>query len=249
MQYRHLLIALIIASALGLAALFIASKFIKSEGSFKPSMVVASSEDIAIGTPISASQLKLIELPNEAIPTGIKENMSSLIGRVAKTSISPGEIILESMLFDPNSSAGIAFAISPGKRAIAINVNEISAVAGFVTPGTYVDILFNSKDESGKYNSRIIIQRLMVLAVAQDRNGANEAKPKVVSSVTLEVSPQQAVTIDAARMSGNIGLILRNQTESLASIEDVQVQTKTSEENGVEVIRGVTLRIESGLNR
>lgn len=248
MQNRRILLSLIIASAIGLVALFIASIMVKEDDTSKASLVVASSEKITIGTPISESQLKLIRLPKGAAPVGVKDTVESLVGRVPKVEIAPGEIILESMLYSPNSSAGLAFAISPGKRAMSMNVNEVTEVAGFVSPGAYVDVLFSSKDDSGRFSSRIIMQRILVLAVAQDRMGSDEAKPKLATSVTLEVTPQQAEVLDAARMAGSISLVLRNQTEG-SGVEQSDTQTQTTTESGVEVIRGTSVRMESGLGK
>ena len=248
MQNRRFLLSLIIASAIGLVALFIASIMVKEDDPSKAALVVASSEKIAIGTPISQSQLKLMRLPKGSAPVGVKDTVESLVGRVPKVEIAPGEIILESMLFSPNSSAGLAFAISPGKRAMSMNVNEVTDVAGFVSPGAYVDVLFSSKDDVGRYISRIIMQRILVLAVAQDRAGSDEAKPKLATSVTLEVTPQQAEVLDAARMAGSISLVLRNQTEG-SGLEQSDTQTQTTTESGVEVIRGTSVRMESGLGK
>jgi len=248
MQNRRILLSLIIASAIGLVALFIASIMVKEDDTSKAALVVASSEKITIGTPISESQLKLIRLPKGAAPVGVKDTVESLVGRVPKVEIAPGEIILESMLYSPNSSAGLAFAISPGKRAMSMNVNEVTEVAGFVSPGAYVDVLFSSKDDSGRFSSRIIMQRILVLAVAQDRTGSDEAKPKLATSVTLEVTPQQAEVLDAARMAGSISLVLRNQTEG-SGVEQSDTQTQTTTESGVEVIRGTSVRMESGLGK
>ena len=247
MQNRRILLSLIVASVVGLLALFIASFVVKDEEAIKASMVVAASENIPMGTPISASQLKLIELPGDALPGGITHTIEELIGRIPKGDIKAGEVIFERMMYSATSSSGLAFAISAGKRAMSMNVNEVSDVAGFVMPGSYVDVLFSSKDETGRFNSRIIMQRVLVLAVAQDRVAADEAKPRIVSSVTLEVTPQQAEVLDAARMAGNLSLVLRNQTEG--SVPGEATQTHTSSENGVEVIRGTSVRMESGLGR
>ncbi len=93
------------------------------------------------------------------------------------------------------------------------------------------------------------MQRLLVLAIAQDRAVPEDVKPRLVSSVTLEVTPQQAEVLDAARMAGSLSLVLRNQTEGSALGGSSQTQTHTTSENGVEVIRGTTVRMESGLGR
>ena len=251
MQNRRILISLIIASILGLLALFIASYVIKDEGDAKPLMVVAASEKITMGVPISASQMKLIPLSKgQTAPIGSNQRIEELIGRVPNVSIEAGKIILEGMLFSSTSSAGLAFAISPGMRALTMNVNEVSGVAGFIAPGSYVDILFSSKDESGRFNSRIVLQHTHVLAVSQDRVASDDAKAHLATSVTLEVSPRQAELLEAARMSGSLSLVLRNQADAAGDSSDAtQTQTKSSTENGVEVIRGTTVRIESGLGR
>ena len=251
MQNRRILISLIIASVLGLLALFIASFIIKDENTSKQVMVVTATEKISKGIPISSLQLKLAPLPRgDTPPIGSTQRIENLIGRVPKMDIGNGQLVLETMLFSPSSSAGLAFAISPGMRAMTMNVNEVSGVAGFVSPGSYVDVLFGSKDEAGRFNSRIIMQHALVLAVSQEREASDEAKAHLATSVTLEVSPHQAEMLDAARVAGTLSLVLRNQVDIEGGVNDTaQTQTKSSSENGVEVIRGTTIRVESGLGR
>ncbi|MBU3628864.1 Flp pilus assembly protein CpaB [Polynucleobacter sp. AP-Reno-20A-A9] len=247
MQNRRILISLIVASVIGLLALFIAAFVVKDEQAVKSAMVVSADESIPMGTPISGSQLKLIKVPGDTVPAGIFHTIEELIGRIPKGDIKAGEVVFDRMLYSANSSSGLAFAISAGKRAMSMNVNEVSDVAGFVTPGSFVDVLFSSKDETGRYSSRIILQRVLVLAVAQDRVAVEDTKPRLANSVTLEVTPQQAEVLDAARLAGNLSLVLRNQTEGSTPSE--MTQTHSSSENGVEVIRGTSVRMESGLGR
>ena len=219
----------------------------KDDDASKTVVAVSAGENIAMGTPIALSQLRLVKLSAGNQPTGVTRNMEDIIGRIPNVNIAAGEIITDRMLYSANSSSGMAFAIATGKRAMSMGVNEVSNVAGFVTPGSYVDVLFSSKDDVGHFNSRIILQRILVLAVAQDRVVPDETKPKLVSSVTLELTPQQVEALDAARLAGNISLVLRNQTEGSSVVE--ATQTRTSSENGVEVIRGTSVRVESGLGR
>jgi pilus assembly protein CpaB len=130
-----------------------------------------------------------------------------------------------------------------------MGVNEISHVAGFVLPGNYVDVLLTAKDDSGRPSSKILLNRVLVLAIAQDRLAQDETKPKLASSVTLEVTPTQANQLDEGRSLGTLSLTLRNQSESNSAVAPVddKVKKSISAENGVEVIRGTTIRIESGL--
>ena len=247
MQNKRILISLIVASVLGLMALFVATFVVKEEEAPKTVMAVAAGENISMGMPITVRQLKLVKLPEGSQPIGLTHNMEDLIGRVAKDNIAAGEIISDRMLYSVNASAGLGFSIAEGKRAMSMGVNEVSAVAGFVTPGSFVDVVFSGKDESGTFYSRIILQRVLVLAVAQDRSAPDNTKPRVATSVTLELTPQQVQVLDTARAAGSVTLVLRNQTEGATSIESTQ--TKSSNENGVEVIRGTSVRIEAGLGR
>ena len=247
MQNSRILITLIIASVLGLLALLFTSFIMKDDEASTTVVAVSAGEDIAMGTPIAPSQLRLVKLTVANQPIGVIRNMEDIIGRIPNVNIATGQIITDRMLYSANSSSGMAFAIATGKRAMTMGVNEVSNVAGFVTPGSYVDVLFSSKDDVGHFNSRIILQRILVLAVAQDRVVPEDTKPRLVSSVTLELTPPQVEALDAARLAGNISLVLRNQIEGSSTVESTQ--TRTSSENGVEVIRGTSVRVESGLGR
>lgn len=239
---------LIVSSIVGLIAIFIAAFWLKGNQSMNTIPVVSASKPIAVGESLSSDNLKIIEVPRESLPVGAANKVEALLGRVSKINIAAGEIIVDRMVNELGSSGGLAFAITAGMRAISMNVNEVSDVAGFVLPGNYVDILFSSKEDAGRPNSRVLIEHALVLAVAQDRIGQDGSKPKVVSAVTLEVTPQQAEMLDAARVSGSLSLTLRNQAEGQnATLIKEQVKSKSSVENGVEVIRGMTVRVESGL--
>ena len=94
-------------------------------------------------------------------------------------------------------------------------MNEVVGVAGFALPGTFVDIMVNTQEEGAKRDSdhsvsKIVLERILVLAVAQEAD-RDDTKPKVVNAVTLEVTPEQAEMLDLARSVGTLSLVLRNQ--------------------------------------
>ena len=99
-----------------------------------------------------------------------------------------------------------------GRRAITVSVNEIVGVAGFAQPGGRVDILVSTQGENGKQISKIVLENVKVLAVAQ-QTSADPSKPKVVNAVTLEVTPDQAERLDLARSVGTLSLALRNELD------------------------------------
>ena len=105
---------------------------------------------------------------------------------------------------------------------MTVRVNDVIGVAGFALPGNYVDIMVNTSEEGAgsaqnkdKSVSKIVLEHILVLAVAQEA-GRDETKPKVVSAVTLEVTPEQAELLDLARSVGTLSLVLRNQVDPQA---------------------------------
>jgi pilus assembly protein CpaB len=107
--------------------------------------------------------------------------------------------------------------IAEGKRAMTVRVNDVVGVAGFALPGNYVDVMVNAQQdkdrgEEGKQISKTVLERVLVLAVAQEA-GRDDTKPKVVSAVTLELSPEDSEKLDLARSVGTLSLVLRNQVD------------------------------------
>jgi pilus assembly protein CpaB len=107
--------------------------------------------------------------------------------------------------------------IAEGKRAMTVRVNDVVGVAGFALPGNYVDVMVNAQQEKsgteeGKQISKTVLERVLVLAVAQEA-GRDDTKPKVVSAVTLELSLEDSEKLDLARSVGTLSLVLRNQVD------------------------------------
>jgi pilus assembly protein CpaB len=142
-----------------------------------------------------------------------------------------GEPVLQAKLAPVGTQGGLSAVIGDGKRAITVRVNDVIGVAGFALPGNYVDIIVNTQRESSdstardKSISKIVLERILVLAVAQEV-GRDDTKPRVVNAVTLEVTPQQAEKIDLARSVGTLSLVLRNQVDPL--VVDTMGVTKNS---------------------
>jgi pilus assembly protein CpaB len=127
-----------------------------------------------------------------------------------------GEPILASKLAAIGQQGGLSSVLKEGKRAVTVKVNEVVGVAGFALPGNYVDVMAYLPDRDNDPVSKIVLERIQVLAVAQDIANT-ENKPRVVSAVTLEVTPQEAEIIDLARSVGSLSLVLRSQMD-MASV-------------------------------
>jgi pilus assembly protein CpaB len=180
--------------------------------------VVVAAADIQLGSRLNPQMLKTVDWPAGSIPAGAITKADALENRVVKTSILSGEPLLEAKLAPVGTKGGLSAVIPEGKRAMTVRVNDVVGVAGFALPGNYVDIVVNTQIESGgsgrgdRQISKIVLESILVLAVAQEAN-RDETKPRVVNAVTLELTPEQAEKLDLARSVGTLSLVLRNQVD------------------------------------
>ena len=211
------LFMLLIALVAGGAAVMFASRWMQAQAKGGGQVAVAA-VDVELGGRLTPEMLRMVEWPAGNVPSGACQAVSALDGRVVKTSVTRGEPILEAKLAPVGTKGGLSAVVAEGRRAMTVRVNDVVGVAGFALPGNYVDIMVNTQSEGGqrgqqdKAISKIVLERILVLAVAQesDRDGT---KPKVVNAVTLEVAPQQAEALDLARSVGTLSLVLRNQSD------------------------------------
>lgn len=197
---------------LGVAAMVVAGKWINQRVNMDASRIVVAALDIDVGTRLTPAMLKTIDWPSGSIPEGVFRDAALLDSRVVKVNLQRGEPLMEGKLAPEGTAGGLSGVIADGKRAITVRVNDVVGVAGFALPGSQVDILVNIKDDHKNPISKIVLEQILVLAVAQDL-GRDESKPKVVNAVTLEVTPEEAERLDLARSVGTLSLVLRNQID------------------------------------
>ncbi len=202
-----------IALLIGAVAVFLVARWVGLGGSAKvgPRVVVATS-GVDAGMPLVANNLRVLSWPSQTAPQGGFENPEKVVGRVTRQSLVPGEPILESRLAPVDIKGGLSATLEPGKRAITVRVNDVIGVAGFALPGSYVDVLVSARDTRNEPFSKIVLDRVKVLAVAQE-TAADPAKPKVVNAVTLELTPAESERLDLARSVGSLSLALRNELD------------------------------------
>lgn len=207
---------LVISVVIGMGATVFAAGWLAQQGAMASNKVVVAAMDVELGSRLNSQFLKTVDWPSGSIPPGAIHDPQSLQDRVVKTNVLRGEPILESKLAPLGTKGGLSAVITEGKRAITVRVNDVIGVAGFALPGNHVDIVVNTQLDGGgqgdKQISKIVLENILVLAVAQEAN-RDETKPKVVNAVTLEVTPEQAEKIDLARSVGQLSLVLRNQVD------------------------------------
>lgn len=185
--------------------------------------VVVAANDIAVGAKVAESDVKLVRFPAADLPSNIFHLKTSVVGRGAILPIARGEFFLPNKLAGENAGAGMQSLIPPGMRAVSVRVNEVIGVAGFVVPGTRVDVLLTG-NPTGASDQRTttVLENVAVIATGQklERNTAGE--PQLTPVITLLVSPDDAQKLTLATSQGKIQLALRNpldtKQQELASV-------------------------------
>jgi pilus assembly protein CpaB len=213
-----LMLAVALASG-GLAAL-LALRYLRQQAQplaqpVRSQMVVAA-RPLPVGTVIQEQHVKTIEWSGGALPLGYIGNPQDVVGRGLVAPLQENEPLLESKLAAKGAGGGLPVIINEGMRGLTMRVNEVSGVAGFVTPNTRVDVLLTLEDprNGGEPSTRIIMQDMRVLAAGQSLQPDAEGKPQSVPVVTFLVTPEQAETLALASQQGNIQLALRNQLDT-----------------------------------
>jgi pilus assembly protein CpaB len=218
MKNLKALALLFLAVLIGLAAAVYAANM-ASRQTVVSSKVVVAAVDIDLGGRITPQMLTTMDWPAGSVPVGAFNDIKALEERVVKVGVMKGEAVVERKLAPPGSKGGLSAVIAEGKRAMTVRVNDVVGVAGFALPGNYVDVMVNAQQDKAaagrdenRQISKTVLEHVLVLAVAQEAN-RDDTKPRVVSAVTLELSPEDSEKLDLARSVGTLSLVLRNQID------------------------------------
>jgi pilus assembly protein CpaB len=177
--------------------------------------VVVAANDLQVGAKIEDRDVKIVRLPAESLPEGVFRSKTRVVGRGVVLPVTRGEFILPNKVAGENAGSGMPALIPPGMRAVSVRVNEVVAVAGFVVPGTRVDVLLTGNPGGNSENqTTTVLENIAVLAAGQklERNAAGE--PQSVPVITLLVSPEDAQKLTLASQEGRIQLSLRNPLDT-----------------------------------
>lgn len=221
MKQYGTLIALAVAVIFGIVAVILANQWLSTQVTDETLVVqqeqipltkiVVAGQDLFIGSLLSEQNLLLADWPKANVPKGSFYKIDEVMDRVIVTKVVAGVPIVAAELAAPGSGAGLVATIKPGMRAMAIKVNEVVGVAGFVLPNTFVDIISVQNKVA-----QTVLKRVEVLAIAQ-QTFVEEGKAKVVSTVTLELTPKQAVKLAETTHKGPLTLTLLNPAEEIAA--------------------------------
>ncbi|HOD35425.1 MAG TPA: Flp pilus assembly protein CpaB [Syntrophales bacterium] len=205
------LIALFVAM---LSYSYLQKSYAAKNKTMETQQVVVAAADLTWGTSLGREYMKTSNFLKESLPSGYYADPALLEGRVILYPLKAGEPILESRLAPATmKGGGVAAVISPGKRAMAVKVDKVVGVAGFIHPGHRVDILVTLAQTAKQSTpiTKIVLENILVLATGTEveKTGKQE-KPSQVDVITLEVLPQEGEKLALAATEGKLQLALRN---------------------------------------
>lgn len=217
MNRTRLLMIGALALVAGLLAALYVYRNLQAKSGPPPDMaqVMVAANDLQVGARVEERDIRVIQISASDLPQGAPRKKADVIGHGVIIPISKGEFILPNRLAGENAGAGLPALIPPGMRAVSVRVNEVVSVAGFVTPGTRVDVLLTgSPSGAGEQQTTTVLQNVAVLASGHtlERTSTGEAQNTAV--ITLLVTPDDAQRLTLAAKEGTIQLALRNPLDT-----------------------------------
>jgi pilus assembly protein CpaB len=181
--------------------------------------VVVAAKALPVGALVAAGDVKVADWPSKSLVAGGFAKVDDVIGRGLLTQVGENEPITQTKLASREAGAGMPPTIPLGMRAISVKVDEVIGVAGFVVPGTRVDVVatIGSAKETA---TRTVVSNLQVLAAGTriDQQEAKDGKPIPTTVVTLLATPEDAERVTLASADGKILLVLRNPLDTAPTV-------------------------------
>lgn len=213
MNLRRVALALLVALLVSAGATYLLYARIRSQRAATPltMRVVAATQPLQAGTPLSKENVRVMDWPARLPLAGSFASADEVVGRTLIYPVSANQPLLDVDLAAPGSGFGLSVKIPDGMRAISVRSNDVVGVAGFLYPGSHVDVLLTYKpDNVPDPITQTILKNVGVLTAGQTLEPDPKGKPEPVNVVTLLLSPQDAQKLALAAQQGTIQFVLRN---------------------------------------
>ena len=189
-----------------------------NEGNVTTVDVVVAQHSLSLGTRLTKDDVKLVKWPADTQVPGVFAKMDEVLNRGLIATVEENEPLIAAKLAPLEAGAGLPPSIPQGMRAISVKVNEVVGVAGFVVPGTRVDVMVTLTNRQAQQESvtRVVVSNVQVLTAGTryDQENAKDGKPIPSTVVTLLVSPEDGERIALAGSEGQVMLTLRNPLDT-----------------------------------
>lgn len=173
--------------------------------------VVVATRDVAEGERLDRLGLTVEQWPVRTVPANAFTTLDSAVGRVARLAVFKGEAIVAGRLAPMGTGPGLEVKITPGKRAMAVKINDVVGLSGLIQPNSHVDVLVTlpPKTTDGQSTAKLFMSDMRVLSVGTQVERGADGKPLNATTAALEVSPAEAERLAVAMNQGTIQLVLR----------------------------------------
>jgi pilus assembly protein CpaB len=173
--------------------------------------VVVAAVDLTEGQLIGPGDARIVQLPTAAVPTGAYPTLDSIVGRVARIPVFTGEALVPGRLAPVGTGAGLEVKIAPGKRAMAVKIDEVAGLSGLIQPNSRVDVLLTLASDGANRDQRakLIMGNMRVLSVGSQIERGPDGRPVNATTAALEVTPAEAEQLAVSANQGKIQLALR----------------------------------------
>ena len=175
--------------------------------------VVVAAHDLELGAVVRAEDVRSVEWPENAMPNGAFGTTDEVVGRSLVMPMIENEPVIPMKLASKDAGVGLPVVIPEGKRAVSVRVNDVIGVAGYVLPGTHVDVIAtaNPNGSGSDPTTKIVLTDVQVLAAGTKmEQDTEQGKPIAVNVVTLLVTPEESERLTLGSTEGKIQLALRN---------------------------------------
>ena len=207
-------VAVVLAAVASLGMYRIVARMPARTADLKTVNVVVAQHPLKLGTRITADHVKLVQWPATAPVAGSFAKIEDVLNRGLISAVEENEPLTNGKLAALEAGAGLPPSIPPGMRAISVKVNEVVGVAGFVVPGTRVDVMVTlpGKNVNEDSTTRVVVSNAQVLTAGTryDQENAKDGAPIPSTVVTLLVTPDDGERVALAASEGQIMLTLRN---------------------------------------
>jgi len=232
-RQRRLWLILLLALVSGGSAAYIALAYLRDRtprlmaAEAPRSQVAVAARDLPLGTILRQEDVRMIGWMGNEVPPGYVREAEAVVGRGLITPVKANEMLMEGKFAPLGAGGGLSVSIPEGMRAVSVRVDDVIGVAGFVLPGSRVDVVLTMPPKLDRKESvtQAVLQSVPVLAAGQIVQQDAQGKPITVSVLTVLVSPQDGETLILAANEGKIQLALRN-TLDLAEVKTSGVYTR-----------------------
>jgi pilus assembly protein CpaB len=199
-------------------SLFFYKAAVKAHRPESEKALVVAAQPLPPGASIAAGAVKIVRVPEKLFPHGGFSKVEEVVGRPVVSSIQADEPVVEARIAPRGSGFGVAPMIPSGMRAMAVRVNDVAGVAGFVLPGARVDVLVTGRPPGSEDTvTTPVLEDVAVLSAGQTVEADSQSRSMSVPVVTLLVTPAQSVSLTLAAFEGKIQLVLRNSGDRQTS--------------------------------